>query len=221
MTDPLDLTNEPTEAELAALDAFLADESVWADPPAGLEDFVVATIAAEAAAAAPLPSDRPTDFGWSDQPDRARAPKRAVRRPPRRFGLVVGAAAAAAVILVAVLSLRPATGRTVELGAGPAGQPTNGAEARIEDQPNGTRILLDVASLPPAAPGTYYEAWLRKDPKVGVSIGTFHMRGGTGGHVELWAGVSPADYPLITVTIQQEGAGAESSGKVVLTGHVG
>ena len=55
------------------------------------------------------------------------------------------------------------------------------------------------------------------DADVGVSAGTFHMRGGDGS-IELWSGVSPDDYPLVTVTIQQEADGAESSGRVVLRG---
>jgi hypothetical protein len=59
-----------------------------------------------------------------------------------------------------------------------------------------------------------YEAWLRKDADVGVSAGTFHLRGGDG-ELELWAGVSIEDYPLVTVTLQDE-ADPVSSGQVVL-----
>lgn len=41
-----------------------------------------------------------------------------------------------------------------------------------------------------------------------MSAGTFHLRG-----------VTAADYPLFTITIQDE-ADAESSGRVVLEGRV-
>ena len=40
-------------------------------------------------------------------------------------------------------------------------------------------------------------------------------------HVELWSGVPLDRYPTLTVTLQQEGAGQESSGQVVLSGEVG
>ena len=36
----------------------------------------------------------------------------------------------------------------------------------------------------------------------------------------LWSGVDLERYPTLTVTLQQEGAGAESSGQVVLSGTV-
>ena len=84
--------------------------------------------------------------------------------------------------------------------------------------PIGTRIILDVAGLPPAEPGTYYEAWMRVDAETGVSAGTFHLRGGDG-EIELWSGVTAADYPLLTVTVQDEGQAA-SSGVVVLRGRI-
>ncbi len=41
-----------------------------------------------------------------------------------------------------------------------------------------------------------------------------------GGEIELWAGVTTEDYPLFTVTIQDE-ADPVSSGRVVLRGTVG
>jgi hypothetical protein len=88
------------------------------------------------------------------------------------------------------------------------------ATAAISAPGAGTRIVLDVAGLEPAPPGQYYEAWLRKDAEVGVSAGTFHLRSGDC-EIELWAGVSTSDYPLLTVTLQDE-AQTESSGKVVL-----
>lgn len=97
--------------------------------------------------------------------------------------------------------------------------PTASANALIDQGPLGVRIRLDVSGLPPSPEGTYYEAWVRKSPEVGVSAGTFHLRGGDG-EIELWAGVSTDDYPLITVTLQQEGDGPASSGKVVLKGRL-
>jgi hypothetical protein len=88
----------------------------------------------------------------------------------------------------------------------------------IAETPLGTRLILDVAGLPPAAPGQYYEAWMRTGPEAGVSAGTFHLRGGDG-EIELWAGVTLDAYPLFTITIQDE-ADPLSSGRVVLKGRV-
>ncbi len=93
------------------------------------------------------------------------------------------------------------------------------ADAVLTETALGTRIIASFEGLPPAEEGTYYEAWLRQSPEVGVSAGTFHLRGGDG-EIELWSAVSPQDYPLFTVTIQQEGEGAASSGEVVLTARV-
>lgn len=94
----------------------------------------------------------------------------------------------------------------------------------IIDTPNGTVLLLDVSGLPPAPAGSYYEAWVRKDAEVGVSAGTFHLRGGgsdsdsgSDSEIELWAGVTTNDYPLFTITLQDE-ADPVSSGRVVLRG---
>jgi hypothetical protein len=93
------------------------------------------------------------------------------------------------------------------------------AQAEITDTPEGTRIAISVSDLPPAALGTYYQAWLRKHAQIGVSAGTFHLRDGDG-PIELWAGVSTDDYPLLTVTLQQE-AQTKSSGQVVLKALIG
>ena len=48
-----------------------------------------------------------------------------------------------------------------------------------------------------------------------VPIGTFNE----GAEVVLWAGVSPVDFPTITVTKEQADGNQASSGQVVLSGH--
>lgn len=145
--------------------------------------------------------------------------------PRRRRGLRVLAAAAVVVVLVGAIGL------VIALSGGDEGEirevaiagtdlaPDASATAAVEELPSGIAIELDVRDLPPSPPGTYYQGWVR-GPNGVVTIGTFHMRGGDD-VVELWAGVDLDDYPTLTVTIQQEGAGAESSGRVVLTGEIG
>jgi hypothetical protein len=210
--DDLDGLDAPDEGQRAALAALLAEPGVWDDPDPSVEDRVLAAIAAEAPA-------RPVADARADGPPAPAAGRR------RRFPVAIVASAAAVVVALvvgaALLRSPAAGGREVALQPTPlvpAGAP---ASINIETRADGVRILLDPGGLPPAAPGTYYEAWLRKSPQVGVSAGTFHLRGGGAETIELWAGVLPEDYPLFTVTVQQEGGGAESSGRVVLSGRVG
>lgn len=243
MTDltPFDeLPDEPiTDAELAALGDLLGDEAVWEEPTPGLEDAVVAAIhqemggagmapitdigSAERRAAEPglAPLDRPRVLEQGDH-----APVVPIDRRPRRWvGPLLGAAAALLAVAAFSLGARlladdtevPADHLVAMAGTDLA--PDASAVAEVLATPLGTRIILDVTGLAPAPEGQYYEAWLRQNPEIGVSAGTFHLRGGDGA-IELWAGVLVDDYPLITVTLQDEGAGAASSGRVVLAGRV-
>jgi hypothetical protein len=183
----------------------LADDAVWAEPsPRGADDLLAAIQA--------------------DSPDTA---LRAARPSPPRAGLgahrrLILSAAAGLVILAGALGilLRVADdgdGRSVEV-AGTELAPDASAVARVEETGSGVAIELDVRGLPPAEPGTYYQAWM-KGPDGLVTVGTFHLRGGDDS-IELWSGVPPDRYPTLTVTLQQEGAGQESSGRVVLSGDI-
>lgn len=220
MTDrtPPDHADAADTADLSPdLIAALADEQTWVDAPAGLEDWVVSAISAE------LTDPLEADPGGAD-PVGARPAAAVTELDARRRWRSIGlAAAAVAVVVAGVFAVfavdRSGDGADVELALTATElAPGASADAAIDDTPLGTRILLDLRDLPPAAPGTYYEAWLRIDAEIGVSAGTFHMRGGDG-QIELWAGVTIDDYPLMTITVQDEGGGAASSGRVVLRGR--
>ncbi len=230
------------EADLASLGALLGDEAVWEEPTPGLEDAIVASIRREQAVAGGV-DDRPIpDIGSAQlhsigpstsDPAPVRLPEHEepaevipFERPRRRWvGPLLGAAAALLAVAAFSLGVRLTEDDNERppdfLIAMAATELAPGAEAvaDVVATPLGTRIILDVTGLPPAPEGQYYEAWLRQSPEVGVSAGTFHLRGGDGA-IELWAGVTMDDYPLITVTLQEEGAGAASSGRVVLRGSV-
>jgi len=206
MTDD-PFNDELTEAEQAQLAAFIDAPGLWEEPSMEDEDAIVAAIRAEAALF-PRPE---REISENVIP---------ISRARRWLGPVAAGIAAALVVLAGFAFM---TGGDDSEGVvlaleGTDIAPGATAEAIVAPLAAGTRIILDVSGLPPAEPGTYYEAWMRIDADVGVSAGTFHMRGGDG-TIELWAGVIPDDYPLITVTVQNE-AQTESSGVVVLKGLV-
>ena len=93
------------------------------------------------------------------------------------------------------------------------------ADGTVVDAGAGYAVSLEVAGLPVAPEGAYYEGWLHNESSGDwVSIGTFHMRNGDG-RVVLWSGVPIADYRELVVTAETEGSGA-APGDAVLTGQL-
>jgi hypothetical protein len=182
--------------------ALLADESVWVEPDPGGAEALLAAIRRESAS----PSEAPeTGADSAAEAERARA----------------GAAALVVIAgLVGALLLGGGDhhgGQEFAL-AGTDLSPAASAWATIDHQSAGVAIKLDVRGLPPAEDGMYYEAWVEgADGK--VTVGTFHMRGGDG-WIYLWSGVEPAEYPMLRVTLEDEGGDQESSGRVVLSGRI-
>ncbi|MDW3219153.1 MAG: anti-sigma factor [Acidimicrobiales bacterium] len=197
MTEDSFDSQDPVDADLAA---FLAEPSMWDELDPAVEDAIVAAIAEERDLVAPV-----------------------IAVDARRRWVTPLLAGAAVVVLVAGLLVTFLRDDTVtpeiELALDATDlAPSAEGLVEIDTTPLGTRLILDVSGLPPAPAGQYYEAWLRTGPDVGVSAGTFHLRGGDG-RIELWAGVTIEDYPLFTITIQDE-ADPTSSGRVVLKGLV-
>jgi hypothetical protein len=184
----------------------LADDAVWAEPsPTGVDDLLAA-IEAESGGRVPAPP--------------VAGPRVPSRRRSRRLMLVAAAAgivAVAGLVGILVRSADDDAGQDFDV-AGTELAPEASGVATVEETGSGVAIELDVSGLPPAEPGTYYQAWV-KGPGGLVTVGTFHMRGGDD-RVELWSGVPLDRYPTLTVTLQEEGAGQESSGRVVLSGEV-
>ena len=79
---------------------------------------------------------------------------------------------------------------------------------------SGWRIELHATGLPRRQGRLFYQAWLRNRAGVLVPIGTFNESR----KVTLWAGVSPKDYPLLTVTAQDVNDKPGAPGPVVLVG---
>jgi hypothetical protein len=214
--------DDPDEdrAMAAFLDAVapaLRDEAVWAEPPAGLADSIIAAIAAERQAPPPDVATMPTAV-----PTAPPSVASARRRRRSRAAWWVGAAAAAAVaaLAVGIVVSRDDEG-PVEAFAieGTDLAPDADASAVVTELGAGVAIALDVHDLPPAPEGFYYQGWVRNSDDEAVTVGTFHMRSGDAS-VTLWSGVDVHEYSTLTITLQQEGAGPESSGKVYLRGSL-
>jgi hypothetical protein len=140
------------------------------------------------------------------------------RRAPVRRGLIL-AGAVVPVVLAIAIGLRVAGSGTSSERFHAALAPTQvvpgaGGEVTLTKTASGWRIELDATGLPRRQGALFYEAWLRSPAGVLVPIGTFNE----GRNVTLWAGVSPKDYPSLTVTREQADGDQASSGEKVLVG---
>jgi Anti-sigma-K factor rskA, C-terminal len=211
--------DEETRADLDELRALLADETLWATPGEALEDSIVAAIAAETADAGSRPTPvRPAPPAPAPPATPATVSSLAEHRA-RRLRVALSAAAAVIVLVAggAFLATRghESSGTAVSLAAEPGGAPTG--TAHVKRFPSGWRIILDAPDLPRLDNGQFYEAWLKgADGKTLVPIGTFNA----GADVILWAGVSPVDFPTLTVTRERADNDQASSGDRVLIGTI-
>lgn len=181
-----------------ALDSMLVDEALWQPVPVEGEARLVAAVTAEAGH---VESIMPAAPGRDD----------------RRYLRVIGAVAVLLLVAGVGLAFLLAGDDPIRVAlSGTEASPGARADARLEASTAGLRVELDIVGLAPAPAGAYYQGWIG-DNRDEVSLGTFHLRGGDAA-VDLWAGVPADDYPIITVTLQQEGGGPTSSGVVVLRG---
>lgn len=175
----------------------LGQEATWSEPPPEVADRLLAAIGAHK-----TPSGKPK----SD--------------PARRWALPAAALVAAAAVVISVMGLLgvfSAPDEQVVAIAGTELEPGATGHAAIRETESGWWIRLDVNDLPAAEDGTYYEGWVWNDEGEGVSIGTFHFRGGEQS-VVLWSGVDPEDYPAIWVTLEDEDGDPSASDRVVMRG---
>jgi hypothetical protein len=151
---------------------------------------------------------------------RVDAERGARRRRPSFVPLAVGGAAVAlAVGVVAVLLVSRSGTNAQQFQVALAGTPlAAGASgnATLTQTPSGWRIRLHASGLPRLEDGRFYEAWLKDDAGVLVPVGTFN----DGRNVTLWAGVSPKDFPTLSVTRERADGIQDSSGEKVLVGTV-
>jgi Anti-sigma-K factor rskA len=229
MTDDADIdATDDLPEEIADV---LARADTWADLPAGLEDAVVAAIAAEAGGlgrsdTSAVPADVALAPAVSINAARTRragdpaVPAITERRSAMPWWLT--AAAAVAVLITGVVLVTRAgddggSGGAEFAMAGTELAPGATASAVFDVTPDGLQIMLDTTDLPGAPEGQMYEAWIGNGD-IRVSAGTFHLRGG-GAPISLWAGTADPSFTIITVTIEPIDGDAASSGNVVLRGE--
>jgi anti-sigma-K factor RskA len=138
-------------------------------------------------------------------------------RAPHRF-VLIGATATAAVVAVAIglgVFRADTDGDQFHAALAPTDLvPAASGEATLTKTSSGWRIELDATGLPRLEGGRFYEAWLRNPEGVLVPIGTFNESR----QVTLWAGVSPKEFPTLTVTRELADGDQGSSGEKVLVG---
>jgi hypothetical protein len=200
--DRADSLDADEAADVAFLAELLADPSTWAEPPAALEDAVVRAVVEAAPDAAP-----------------DAAPVEPAARRKRRSWMPVLAVAAAVVIALgafAVLRDRTSSDFNAQLSATALAPGATGS-ADVTQNDAGFRVTLDAHGLPALRAGQFYQAWLKNDAGTLVPIGSFSS---SDGKVTLWSGVSPKDFPTLTVTIEATDNDQTSSGRRVLIGPV-
>ena len=133
--------------------------------------------------------------------------------------VLAGAAVAAVVVLAVGVLLRGSVTSTERFHAALAATdlaPGASGEATLTKTTSGWQIELDASGLPRLDDGRFYEAWLKDADGTLVPIGTFNE----GREVTLWAGVSPKDFPTLSVTRERADGDQASSGEKVLVGTV-
>jgi Anti-sigma-K factor rskA len=203
-------------ADLDELRALLRTPAAWADPDPGLEDRVVAAIAAEAAAKGQSAGDPAAVESAGAVPARRPRWRPNWWRPAYGFGAAALAAAAAVVIAVSVGSSGPQPLQFAMVLNGTALSPGAHGNASLTKTTAGWRIELNATGLPRLADGRYYQAWLKNAKGVLVPVGTFNKPD----HITLWSGAPVTSFPTLTVTVQQANGNPASSGKRVLVGTI-
>ncbi len=210
--------DDAVEAELAAL----ADGSLAPERRAELDARIAASpelanLLAEQQRAVALARSAATEV---EAPAGLRARiehGRPSRRPAPWRLVAVGSAVAVVAAVVITLAVRSTGthGEQFRAALAPTALvPGAGGEATMTKTSSGWRIELEAEGLPRRQGRLFYQAWLRNRAGVLVPIGTFNESR----KVTLWAGVSPKDYPALTVTREQADGNQASSGQKVLVG---
>jgi len=157
-------------------------------------------------------------------------PEQAAERPRRRRRVLtlrplVAATAAAALVAVGVAGGLLAAGGDEPAPQGPtvALRAVDGAPASstaVARMTGGGHMLLTVRGLPPAKPGTYYEAWLMSDGTHLVPVASFSVDAAGDARIDVPLPTAASDYRYVDVSLQHAADGTEHSSRSVLRGNL-
>ena len=176
----------------------LQSESIWVDPPEGLEDSIVAAITRD------------------EVPEPAPSPPAVTGTGPRwssTRSVIVGGVAAALILFAGVFSMLSGTqGPDWEVPmTGTDAAPSASAVVAGWNMDAGTRVVLETSDLDPAPEGFVYQLWFSKGAQ-DVSAGTFTDPS----HVELTVGIARKDYPTVWLALEPIDGGAGNAGPALL-----
>jgi len=186
-----------TDIEQARSD--LHSESMWIDPPVGLEDSIVAAITG-AGTPETTPVSNVTDIETR-------------RFSSRSVAVMFGSVAAALILVVGAFSMLSRT-PTPDWEAAMAGtdvSPSATAVVAGWNMDAGTRVVLEASDLGTAPEGFVYQLWFSKGSQ-DVSAGTFTDPS----HVELTVGIARKDYPTVWLALQPINPDAGDAGPALL-----
>ncbi|MCL1587767.1 MAG: anti-sigma factor [Actinomycetia bacterium] len=177
----------------------LRSESMWVEPPSGLEDSIVAAV---------------TGVGSSETslaPDVTHIESR--RFSSRSVAVMFGSVAAALFLIVgvfAMLSRSPSPDWEATM-AGTDVSPSASAVVTGWNMDAGTRVVFESSDLGPAPDGFVYQLWFSKGSQ-DISAGTFTDPS----HVELTVGIARKDYPTVWLALQPTNVNAGDAGPALL-----
>ena len=176
----------------------LQSESMWVDPPEGLEDSIVAAITRDDVL----------------EPAPGRVPVTGTRS--RRFStksVIVGSAAAVLLLFAGMFSMLSGTqGPDWEVAmVGTDAAPSASAVVAGWNMDAGTRVVLETSDLGQAPDGFVYQLWFSKGSQ-DVSAGTFTDPS----HVELTVGIARKDYPTVWLALEPIDGGPGGAGPALL-----
>ena len=131
----------------------------------------------------------------------------------RTYRWLVAAAVTVALIAVggALVSSRTAAPDWEITLPGTSNTPLAIGTVRGWNEPNGTRLVLEIDGLEEAPPGSIYKVWFSRQA-IHISAGSFT----SSGTIDMWTGVSRRDYPRLWITLERVDEDQGPSGRAVL-----
>ena len=185
------------ESTTVSVHVALNSESLWSEPPAGLEDSIVAAI---------------KGVDTRQETEATSAVSQPVWKS-RRSTVLVGSIAAVAILLVGLFAVRsaPEPDWSVVLVGTENAPAATATVVGFNSAAGGTRVVFEAPDLGAAPEGFIYQLWFSKESG-DVSAGTFT----DASHVELSLGVLRSEFPAVWLGLQPVGMDRAADAEVLL-----